>query len=56
MKRISLERCRFLTLIAGIFWYGVASGQIPVARFFYDENGNVSHQERDTNGDGKMDR
>ncbi|NIO07737.1 MAG: hypothetical protein GTO40_06910, partial [Deltaproteobacteria bacterium] len=27
-----------------------------MARFYYDENGNVTRQERDTNKDGKMDR
>jgi hypothetical protein len=33
-----------------------ASGQQPVASFFYDERGNVTRNDRDTNGDGKMDR
>jgi hypothetical protein len=33
-----------------------AAGQQPVASFFYDERGNITRQDRDTNGDGKMDR
>src|SRR5262249_17391674 len=33
-----------------------AVSQQPAASFFYDERGNVVRQERDTNGDGKMDR
>ena len=31
-------------------------GQQPVASFYYDARGNVTRQEQDTNGDGKMDR
>src|SRR5215468_4522364 len=38
------------------FSLGSAVSQQPVASFFYDERGNVVRQERDTNGDGKMDR
>jgi hypothetical protein len=30
--------------------------QQPVASFFYDDQGHVTQQARDTNGDGKMDR
>ena len=30
--------------------------QQPVASFYYDDQGHVIRQARDTNGDGKMDR
>ena len=33
-----------------------ARAQQPVASFYYDEQGKVVRQERDTNGDGRMDR
>ena len=45
-----------LILVLGLLWVGDSVAQKPVARFFYDEKGNVSRQERDTNNDGKMDR
>lgn len=51
LKRIFL----FTALLAGLLGNSTADGQV-VARFFYDEKGNVIRQERDTNGDGKMDR
>jgi hypothetical protein len=35
---------------------GFALSAAPVASFFYDESGNITRQEQDTNGDGKMDR
>ena len=58
MKRRNVLITTFilLAIMAEILCGDLASGQIPVARFFYDEKGNVSRQEKDTNGDGKMDR
>jgi antitoxin component YwqK of YwqJK toxin-antitoxin module len=50
-KRIFL----ILVFLAGAGLSTLAGAQV-VARFFYDEKGNVTRQERDTNGDGKMDR
>jgi len=42
----------FLPLLLGPT---AALSQQPVASFYYNEKGNVVRQERDTNGDGKMD-
>lgn len=47
---------QLLMILAAAVWFSSASGQQPVARFFYNENGSISRQERDTNGDGKIDR
>ncbi len=44
-----------LSFLVSILWVAMSEAQNPVARFFYDEKGNVSRQERDTNNDGKMD-
>ena len=33
-----------------------SAAQQPIASFYYDDQGKVVRQERDTNGDGKMDR
>ena len=56
MKNLELTARHFFALTLGVLWYGLADAQQPVARFFYDENENVSRQERDTNNDGRMDR
>src|SRR5687767_1513346 len=52
-----LGRMGVLFLVSSLYLFApvpVASQQ-PIARFFYDDRGTVVRQERDTNGDGKMD-
>ncbi|HEY2921508.1 MAG TPA: hypothetical protein VGK77_21180, partial [Candidatus Binatia bacterium] len=44
-----------LTLLSAAM-AALSYGQQPVASFYYDERGNVTRQEQDTNGDGRMDR
>ena len=57
MRRTALKgRIILLVLFAAFFRQGLAYSQQPAARFFYDEHGNISRQERDTNSDGRMDR
>ena len=59
MKRNSLKRrVLFVAFLLGLFVYDSAGGQLPpgvVASFYYDEQGRVIRQEKDTNGDGKID-
>ena len=59
MKRHILKAAAFLFVSLAVLLLlapNLATSQSPVASFFYDERGNVVRQERDTNGDGKMDR
>src|ERR1700752_3045476 len=57
MPRYCIHIAFFLTAVAGLVPLDRgAFGQQPVASFYYDNRGNVTRQERDTNGDGKMDR
>ena len=59
MKRHILKAAAFLFVSLAVLLLlapNPATSQSPVASFFYDERGNVVRQERDTNGDGKMDR
>lgn len=51
---VKARRCFLFAVGIGILGYTPANGQV-VARFFYDENGNVVRQERDTNGDRRVD-
>jgi hypothetical protein len=57
MKRYLFYAASFLWLLRALL---IASspvdGQTVAASFFYDEQRNVIRQERDTNGDGRMDR
>jgi hypothetical protein len=45
----------FVAILMGILCWSLAEAQRPVASFFYDEQGRVTRQERDRNGDGKID-
>jgi hypothetical protein len=59
MKQNSLKkRVLFVAFLLALFAYGSARGQLPpgvVASFYYDEQGHIIRQEKDTNGDGKID-
>jgi YD repeat-containing protein len=59
MKQNSLKRrVLFVAFLLALFAYDSARGQLPsgvVARFYYDEQGRVIRQEKDTNGNGKID-
>ena len=59
MRQNGLKR-RFLLVafLLVLFVYDYARGQLPpglVASFYYDEQEHVIRQEKDTNGDGKID-
>src|SRR4029077_2003534 len=56
MKRHVFKVGAFFFVSAVLLTPNTATSQSPVASFSYDERGNVVRQERDTNGDGKMDR
>src|SRR5207249_9904731 len=57
MKRYLFNAAPFLPIFLSIALTShPASSQQPVASFYYDEQGNVIRQARDTNGHGKMDR
>ena len=57
MKRYLFNAAPFLPIFLSIALTSHPAGsQQPVASFYYDEQGNVIRQARDTNGDGKMDR
>jgi len=54
MKQHSLKKgVVFVAFLLGLFVYDSARGQLPpgvVASFYYDEQGRVIRQEKDTNG------
>src|SRR5262249_16725030 len=57
MKRHHIKTAHSILAILSLpFFLCRAQAQQPVASFYYDEHGNGTRQERDTKGEGKMDR